>query len=86
MLGSVPSALADQKATGLVRTVLQSTERFGGPAVAGSEGYRPAPSCVSGPDEGAMGVHYANQALISDGVLDSTATWRLCGLESAREL
>lgn len=72
VLGSGPNALADQKATGLVRTVLQSTERFRDPAVARAEGYQPAPSCVSGPDEGAMGVHYANEALISDGVLDAT--------------
>ena len=72
VLASATNALADHPATGLVRTVLQSTERFRDPAAAIAEGYRPAPSCVSGPEEGAMGVHYANEALIGDGVLDAT--------------
>lgn len=72
VLGSAPNALADHPATGLVRTVLQSTERFHDPAVARAEGYQPAPSCVSGPEQGAMGVHYANEALVGDGVLDAT--------------
>ena len=26
--------------------------------------------CVSGPDDGAMGLHYVNMELVTDGVLD----------------
>jgi hypothetical protein len=72
VLGGSPDAVADHPVTGLVRTALESTERFRNPAVAISEGYHAGPSCVSGPEEGAMGVHYANEALIEDGVLDAT--------------
>ncbi|HLU05332.1 MAG TPA: hypothetical protein VKZ91_02155 [Woeseiaceae bacterium] len=72
VFGSAPNAIADHPATGLVRTVLQSTERFRDPAVARAEGYRPGPSCASSPEEGAMGVHYVNEALVGDGVLDAT--------------
>jgi hypothetical protein len=34
-------------------------------------GYVLMPNCVSGPQEGAMGVHYVNPTLFSDGVLDA---------------
>jgi hypothetical protein len=40
------------------------------PAAAVAAGYASLGSCVSGPQEGAMGVHFANGALIGDGVLD----------------
>jgi hypothetical protein len=44
--------------------------RFADVAVAKSEGYAPIP-CVSGPDgSGAMGIHYVNQKLIEDPVID----------------
>jgi hypothetical protein len=32
--------------------------------------YQPAFGCVSGPDHGAMGVHYINGALVGDGAID----------------
>jgi hypothetical protein len=35
-------------------------------------GYGPALGCVSGPEEGAMGVHFVNPALLTDGTLDAT--------------
>ena len=35
-------------------------------------GYGPVLGCVSGPDHGAMGVHFVNPALLTDGVLDAT--------------
>ena len=62
----------DQKhhATGLVRVVREATERFRDVAVAESEGYNLMFGCVSGPDAGAMGMHYVNLALVGDGVLD----------------
>jgi hypothetical protein len=33
-------------------------------------GYQPLFGCVSGPDHGAMGIHYINLALVGDGLLD----------------
>jgi hypothetical protein len=56
--------------TGLVRDVLEVTHRFKDVAAATAAGYVSDGSCVSGPNEGAMGVHYVNAAFISDGVLD----------------
>ena len=33
-------------------------------------GYAPAFGCVSGPDHGAMGIHYVNGTLVGDGQID----------------
>jgi len=67
-----PDASADHRpATNvLVRTVRDATERFRDVAVAEAEGYSLMFGCVSGPDSGAMGLHYVNLALVGDGVLD----------------
>jgi hypothetical protein len=54
----------------LVRVVRESTERFRDVAVAEAEGYHLLFGCVSGPDSGAMGLHYVNLALVGDGELD----------------
>ena len=54
----------------LVRVVRDSTERFHDVRVAEAEGYGLLFGCVSGPDEGAMGLHYVNLSLVADGVLD----------------
>jgi hypothetical protein len=54
----------------LVRAVREATERFRDVAVAEAEGYSLMFGCVSGPDTGAMGLHYVNLALVGDGVLD----------------
>jgi len=35
-------------------------------------GYEPAFGCVSGPDHGAMGIHYINSDLVGDGEVDAT--------------
>lgn len=56
----------------LVEIVQQSTERFQDPAQAIEAGYAAMPNCVSGPEEGAMGVHYVDGALVGDGELDET--------------
>jgi len=53
-----------------VRTVRAATERFKDVAVAENEGYSLMFGCVSGPDSGAMGLHYVNLALVGDGQLD----------------
>lgn len=54
----------------LVRIVRESTERFHDVTVAEAEGYHLLFGCVSGPDSGAMGLHYVNLALVGDGELD----------------
>jgi hypothetical protein len=54
----------------LVKIVRESTERFRDVKVAEAEGYNLMFGCVSGPDSGAMGLHYVNLALVGDGELD----------------
>jgi hypothetical protein len=54
----------------LIKTVREATERFRDVSVAEAEGYHLMFGCVSGPDFGAMGLHYVNLPLVIDGVLD----------------
>jgi hypothetical protein len=61
-----------RKAGALLTIVRQSTERFKDVAVAEAEGYALQFGCVSGPDSGAMGLHYVNGSLVNSGVLDAT--------------
>lgn len=56
----------------LLRIVRQATERFKDVSVAEKEGYALQFGCVSGPDSGAMGLHYVNGDLVGSGVLDPT--------------
>ena len=62
----------------LLSIVRQSTERFKDVTVAQNEGYQPALGCVSGPDAGAMGLHYIkgefvmNTPLLPNGDIDPT--------------
>lgn len=60
------------KASALISLVRQSTERFKDVSVAEREGYALQFGCVSGPDSGAMGLHYINGALVGSGVVDAT--------------
>lgn len=60
------------RANALVKIVRESTERFKDVAVAEAEGYALQFGCVSGPDSGAMGLHYVNGPLVADGELDAT--------------
>ncbi|HKQ15861.1 MAG TPA: hypothetical protein VJT80_20650 [Steroidobacteraceae bacterium] len=55
----------------LVRTVREATARFRDPDTAEAEGYHLLFGCVSGPDVGAMGLHYVNMGLVGDGALDA---------------
>lgn len=80
MVASIPVAMAhDQHEedrnpeafAGLVRDVRQAADRFQDVNTATAEGYVSTASCVSGPNQGAMGVHYVNDALIKDGILDA---------------
>jgi hypothetical protein len=59
-----------QHAGELVRVVRDATRRFRDVNQAEAEGYHLAFGCVSGPDDGAMGLHYVNMGLVGDGVLD----------------
>src|SRR5580700_3183248 len=59
-------------ANALIKIVRQSTERFKDVSVAEAEGYALQFGCVSGPDSGAMGLHYVNGDLVNSGVLDPT--------------
>lgn len=68
------AATAEQKsrAGALIKLVRDSTERFKDVAVAQSEGYALQFGCVTGPDAGAMGLHYINSDLVNKGELDAT--------------
>src|SRR6478735_5199789 len=56
----------------LLQAVRDSTARFKDVSVAESEGYSLLFGCVTGPDSGAMGLHYVNLALVAGGEVDAT--------------
>ena len=58
---------------GLVREVRRATEDFRDVNAAIAAGYLSTGSCVTGPEKGAMGIHFANDALVGDGELDARA-------------
>ncbi len=55
----------------LIKAVRDATERFKDVAVAEAEGYVLQFGCVTGPDAGAMGLHYVNGALVNAGAIDA---------------
>ena len=57
---------------GLVSAVRNGTQDFRDVRVAMDAGYVSTGSCVSGPEKGAMGIHYANGGLIGDGQLNAS--------------
>ena len=57
----------------LVEAVRQSTARFQDVEMAERENYTLMFGCVSGPDWGAMGLHYVNPRLIGDDVVDAAS-------------
>jgi hypothetical protein len=61
---AVPSKLVD--------VVRNATRQYLDVNMATAANYQPAFGCVSGPDHGAMGVHYVNGALVGDGQVDAT--------------
>jgi len=69
-----PELTAEQKSqqTALIKIVRESTERFKDVAEAEREGYALQFGCVSGPDQGAMGLHFINMELVGKGVIDPT--------------
>jgi hypothetical protein len=54
----------------LVQLVREATRQFIDVNAATAAGYQPFLGCVSGPDHGAMGVHYVNGDLVGDGEID----------------
>lgn len=89
--GAIQTTNADT-ATNLVETVRQETARFKDVKAAEAAGYKLFHGCVSGPQEGAMGVHYVNGDLVGDGAIDAqhpealiyedqNGTMRLVGVE-----
>ena len=56
----------------LIKKVREATERFKDVAEAEREGYALSFGCVSGPDQGAMGLHFINMDLVGKGVIDPT--------------
>ena len=70
--GNHSHTVAARQPGALVKIVRESTERFRDVAVAEAEGYALQFGCVSGPDYGAMGLHYVNFPLVTDGELDPT--------------
>lgn len=54
----------------LVQDVQDATRGFHDVNNAGPAGYGPAFGCVSGPDHGAMGIHYVNGGFLTDGLVD----------------
>jgi hypothetical protein len=55
----------------LARMVRDSTAQVREAQAAVAAGYVLSGGCVSGPEEGAMGIHYVNATLVGDGVLDA---------------
>jgi hypothetical protein len=55
----------------LVQAVREATQKYIDVNAAINAGYSPVLGCVSGPDHGAMGVHYLNGSLLN-GELDAT--------------
>jgi hypothetical protein len=66
---SLASSDSLKSAPTLPETVRQATAQF--KDVRKATGYALLHGCVSGPQEGAMGIHFANGGLIGDGVLDA---------------
>jgi hypothetical protein len=56
----------------LVAAVRANTQQFLNVNNAVAAGYGPFLGCVSGPDHGAMGIHYVNGGFVSDGKIDVT--------------
>jgi hypothetical protein len=76
LVSAIPSFAADpghdhSAPARLVQIVRQATQQFINVNNAGPGGYGPAFGCVSGPDHGAMGIHYINGSLVGDGEIDA---------------
>lgn len=68
LLAAAQAASSDSQQT-LIKIVQESTRQYADVNVAREDGYAPFLGCVTGPDHGAMGIHYVNGALLN-GTLD----------------
>ena len=66
------AAAPNAKTSELVKVVREVTAPFQSVAAAENAGYALQFGCVSGPDAGAMGLHYVNFPLVTDGEIDAT--------------
>ena len=71
-LTSVALARSDQPGDTLVEAVRQATASFKDVEAAKAAGYGLFHGCVSGPQEGAMGIHYVKGDLVGDGEVDAS--------------
>ena len=55
----------------LLKAVRESTERYKDVSQAEADGYSLLFGCVTGPDSGAMGLHYVNLSLVAAGAVDA---------------
>jgi hypothetical protein len=56
----------------LLKVVRESTAKYKNVSAAEADGYALLFGCVTGPDAGAMGLHYVNMDLVASGVIDAT--------------
>lgn len=56
----------------LAQIVRDTTRQYLDITVATTDGYGQFLGCISGPQEGAMGIHYVNGPRVADGLLDAT--------------
>ena len=74
-----PRLLADNQhenhdvPVGLLKAVQDATRGFFDVNAATAAGYGSLGSCVTGPERGAMGIHYGNSGLVGDGLIDASA-------------
>lgn len=80
LLAGTPAALLAQtgqaqNASGgqgdLLQVIRENTAKYQDVAVAEADGYQLLFGCVSGPDSGAMGLHFVNLNLVASGVIDA---------------
>jgi hypothetical protein len=69
---SVHSAHESSAPAKLISVVRNATKKYADVNAAVGAGYGPFLGCVTGPDHGAMGVHYVNGGLVGDGVIDAS--------------
>lgn len=73
MAGEIAHSQPPQRNQTLIDKVRVATARFRDLRVAMGEGWAPATPCVSGPDAGAMGVHFNQPSRIADGTVSADA-------------
>ncbi len=87
-----PRLLADNQhenhdvPVGLLKAVQDATRGFFDVNAATAAGYGSLGSCVTGPERGAMGIHYGNPGLIGDGLIDASAPELLIYEQRGRRL